>query len=498
MLLYKFKTYLLLFVGALALNPSYLWAQDPASAVLIGYVYESNNRGYLSEVNIRVYSEDGQQEYKAITNPQGKFELMLPIIDGNYTIEAQKTAFQKKTTTISTKGRRSNEGVYTKIELSRLPGYLLDLSLVDLVDPNQPNKPVYGVENARIEVYNNTLQKEVVNIPAHSGHIFQCYLEQGNEYIFLIRKEGYYAKRMRANVNVNGCILCMEGFGTVQSGVSENLTRENTMGTLTTSVPMKKMVLNEILSIENIYYDLGKATLRPETFGPLNKLAQMMQDNPQIVVELSSHTDSRGSAEKNMLLSQRRAQAVVNYINARTKLDSSRIRARGYGETRPLNSCVDGVSCSEAMYQKNRRTELMVIDILAKSPEKVPTLASMMYQQNLDLILEANDAGYVEGGNQGREYYQRKAPSVPNTIAANYEGYKIQLLEKKGHLSVQHFLFYEFDEVFLDVLTAKHYAFLIGNYPTAAAAQTALQTYKAQFPSAKVIRYEAGQRAATQ
>ncbi|WP_081909456.1 OmpA family protein [Aureispira sp. CCB-QB1] len=472
---------------------SMLVGQDIPNAVLVGYIYESNNRGYLNEVKVTISSEDSVHQLKTITDVQGKFEVKIPIINGTYTIEAKKSAFQTGRTTITTQGRRANEGIFTKLELSRLPGYTLDMTLTDLVDETNPGAPAYGIEGAHIEIYNNTLQKEVVNIAKHPSHRIQCHLEQGNEYIFLLRKEGYYAKRMRANVNVNGCILCMEGFGTVTPSVTDNLTKENTMGTLGTNVMMKKVVLNEKMKMENIYYDLGKATLRPEAKPQLDELAQMMYDNPQIVVELSAHTDSRGNNQANMELSQRRANAVVNYIKAKVPVQKNQIEAKGYGETQPVNSCVDGVECTEELYQQNRRTELTVIDILAEDPMQVRSLSSMMQERNFDLILEANNQAYAEGG-ATTELYHRSMPSKPQTMSAAYNGYKIQLLDKKGDLSTNHFLFYEFDVIFIDLLKEQHYAFLIGDYADYKTAQEALVNYKQQFPTAKIVAYKNGLR----
>lgn len=470
-----------------------LLGQNDPQAVLVGYIYESNNRGYLNNVNVTITSEDKMHRFETTTNVLGKFQVRIPISGGTYLIEAEKAAFKKVSTSISTLGRSNNAGVFTKIELSRLPGYALDMTLTDLVDEEDPSAPAYGIEGAHIEIYNNTLQKEVLNITAHPSPQIQCHLEQGNEYIFLIRKEGYYAKRMRANVNVNGCILCMEGFGTVTPRVTENLTKENTMGMLGTNVMLRKMVLNEKMKMENIYYDLGKATLRPDAVPQLDELARMMYDNPQIIVELSAHTDSRGNNQANLELSQRRANAVVNYIKSKVNLKPNQIEAKGYGETQPVNSCIDGVDCTEELYQQNRRTELTVIDILAEDPMQVRSLSSMMQERNFDLILEANNQAYSEAGAK-TELYHRATPSKPQTMGIGYSGYKIQLLDKKGDLSTNHFLFYEFDAIFIDLLTEEHYAFLVGDYSDYQEAKNALKKYKKQFPAAKIITYKNGLR----
>jgi outer membrane protein OmpA-like peptidoglycan-associated protein len=90
-------------------------------------------------------------------------------------------------------------------------------------------------------------------------------------------------------------------------------------------------------------------------------LVKTLLDNPSLKIELSSHTDSRGSNKYNMALSQRRAQSAVDYIVSRG-VDSSRLKAQGYGETRLVNECADGVTCTEEQHQANRRTEIEILE----------------------------------------------------------------------------------------------------------------------------------------
>jgi outer membrane protein OmpA-like peptidoglycan-associated protein len=84
--------------------------------------------------------------------------------------------------------------------------------------------------------------------------------------------------------------------------------------------------------------------------------------NPNINIELGSHTDSRGATDYNQVLSQKRAESAVDYIVSRG-INAGRITAKGYGKTMPINQCVDGVTCTEEEYQLNRRTEFKVTSI---------------------------------------------------------------------------------------------------------------------------------------
>jgi len=87
-----------------------------------------------------------------------------------------------------------------------------------------------------------------------------------------------------------------------------------------------------------------------------------MYKYPRVIIEGGSHTDSRGPEAYNLTLSTKRAEATVNYIMKGGNFDSSRISARGYGETSPVNECVDGVKCSEEEHSKNRRTEFLIVN----------------------------------------------------------------------------------------------------------------------------------------
>src|SRR5690606_3422967 len=113
------------------------------------------------------------------------------------------------------------------------------------------------------------------------------------------------------------------------------LTQLVTNISLDTTIVLERMELNKIFVLENIYYDLDSANIRPDAAVELDKLVQILRDNPEIVIELSSHTDSIASVAYNQDLSQRRAQSAVNYMIQRG-ISPDRMVAKGYGELRPI------------------------------------------------------------------------------------------------------------------------------------------------------------------
>jgi outer membrane protein OmpA-like peptidoglycan-associated protein/tetratricopeptide (TPR) repeat protein len=133
----------------------------------------------------------------------------------------------------------------------------------------------------------------------------------------------------------------------------------------TTSAPrdllLDKLTVNKTFSIQNIYYDFDKSNIREDAKPELDKLVLFMNENPVNVI-FGSHTDCRGSAAYNEKLSQKRADAAVKYIVSKG-IEKSRVTAKGYGEQQLTNKCADGIACSSAEHQANRRTEFKVTGI---------------------------------------------------------------------------------------------------------------------------------------
>ncbi|MEK6615690.1 MAG: OmpA family protein, partial [Bacteroidota bacterium] len=121
----------------------------------------------------------------------------------------------------------------------------------------------------------------------------------------------------------------------------------------------KDSLTNTMTIIENVYYEYQKFDLLPQTIITLNKVIDVMKANPDITIDLISHTDSRGTDEFNMKLSEKRAQTAVDYIIAKG-IDKKRLLAKGMGETQLINKCKDGVDCPEEEHAQNRRSEFKV------------------------------------------------------------------------------------------------------------------------------------------
>ncbi len=148
-------------------------------------------------------------------------------------------------------------------------------------------------------------------------------------------------------------------FSQIEKVVASNYNRDKNLY-INLEICSEKVNCGKSIRLNNILYDLDEHFLREDARIELNKLAQFLKDNPRVKVELSSHTDSRGSNSYNQRLSQDRANSAVSYIVSQG-ISQNRIIAKGYGEMQLLNNCSDGVKCSEQQHQLNRRTEFKVI-----------------------------------------------------------------------------------------------------------------------------------------
>lgn len=113
-------------------------------------------------------------------------------------------------------------------------------------------------------------------------------------------------------------------------------------------------------NLPEIFYTFNSYYLKAESRKSLDNLLVFLQDNPGVNIQILSYTDSRGPANYNKLLSQRRAESVVKYLTDH-RVDASRLSSLGKGETELANKCKDGVPCSEAEHAKNRRTEFVIL-----------------------------------------------------------------------------------------------------------------------------------------
>ena len=143
-----------------------------------------------------------------------------------------------------------------------------------------------------------------------------------------------------------------------------------TAGTTEVSVQLVKRIkpinvgtdLAKTLDIPIIYFDLDKSVIRKDAAFELEKVLAVMQQYPKMKIDVRSHTDSRQTHEYNAQLSDKRAKATMAWL-IKNGIDTKRLTGKGYGETQLVNHCADGVKCTGAEHQANRRSEFIIVSM---------------------------------------------------------------------------------------------------------------------------------------
>lgn len=207
-----------------------------------------------------------------------------------------------------------------------------------------------NVKVSLIDFQENILDEVITD----DGGNFNFRVYENENYILMAEKEGgekqYYVTRL--------------DYTTIGRSIpQEELTKLVTNITFDTLMYLEPIIIDKSIVLENIYYDFAKWNIRSEAAQELDKLVDILYDNPEIQIELSSHTDSVDTESYNQRLSQRRAESAVDYIVS-AGIDKARLTAKGYGESQPIarNTNPDGTD-NPVGRQKNRRTEFKVTEI---------------------------------------------------------------------------------------------------------------------------------------
>lgn len=141
----------------------------------------------------------------------------------------------------------------------------------------------------------------------------------------------------------------------INSGITkQDIALSKKLKTVTTGDDLAK-----VFGISNIHFDLDKSNIKPEAEQDLAKIIAVLNEYPTMKIAIRSHTDSRASAAYNIKLSEKRAQATMQFL-IKKGIDKNRLTAKGYGESQVINGCSDNVPCTEEQHQANRRSEFII------------------------------------------------------------------------------------------------------------------------------------------
>lgn len=212
----------------------------------------------------------------------------------------------------------------------------------------QLEKNDYGAEGI---VYNGADRTPLAGVAVHlcdaNGAVLQEAVTDANgAYSFGLRADTDY--RIKAD---------KDGFFKQSARITTKGKPNNTV--IHTDFNLFPLEVDQVVRLDNIYYDVAKWNIRADAAKELDKLVETLNDNPSVIIELSSHTDCRGKDAYNLSLSEKRAKSAVEYL-IKQGIAKERLTHKGYGETKPVEAC-ECSKCTEAEHQANRRTEFKVL-----------------------------------------------------------------------------------------------------------------------------------------
>ncbi|AFD06212.1 OmpA family protein [Solitalea canadensis] len=217
---------------------------------------------------------------------------------------------------------------------------------------------LFSLKDIKIRLEGIVVDKKS-GLPLENAVVVLQNVRTGEQYKYVSGKDGKFAFELgpKSNYKILASktdYMSVGKEGITTEGINESCTLKERL-----ELALDRITKDPI-RIENIYYNFDKWDLRADALVELDKLVKLLKENPTIEIELGSHTDSRGNDNYNLKLSQRRAESVVNYL-IKNGIDKGRLVAKGYGETQLINKCSNGVKCSEAEHQANRRTEFIIV-----------------------------------------------------------------------------------------------------------------------------------------
>lgn len=300
---------------------------------LSGIAIDAVTGEHIPNAAVQLEDEDGGDLGSLETDEDGHYELEL-IADKEYAILGSIDGYFNIKDQLSTKEEGKDE--YEKDLVFEKQG---DINIKGKVVDDQTKEAVGNVQITMLIKDNDPLKEKTASSGKFDKKLEHQRIARKLEFQVKFEKEGYISQTLAFNEKANE-----KGFIEVEAEMHK----------LDIGLDIGKVV-----DVQPIYFDLDKAEIRDEAASELDKVVQAMKDNPNVQIELGSHTDARGDDVYNLDLSERRAKASMNYIISKG-IAKGRLTSKGYGETKLVNDCGNDMECDEEQHQENRRTEFKI------------------------------------------------------------------------------------------------------------------------------------------
>lgn len=291
--------------------------------VLQGMVYNQKTKQPIA-ANVDVKLKELKQPFNLKSGTSGKFETRIPEVDG-FSIAANANGFLPANSDHKVPHLNRDTTLHVDIYLTPVAK---QLSLVgDILDKKTNNK-VAAPKISLVQKGNPTPMA-----PPADGGSYKQDIGGFGWYVFYVTAEGY--------LNATDSVQVID---------------ENTIPVVK-NIVMTPIEVGVTVRLKNIYFDFDKTTLKSESYVELDKVVDFLKQNGHVSIEIAGHTDSKGSDDYNLNLSQGRSQSVVDYL-ASQGIDKSRLQAHGYGETKPIDT-----NDTDEGRANNRRVEFTILKI---------------------------------------------------------------------------------------------------------------------------------------
>jgi outer membrane protein OmpA-like peptidoglycan-associated protein/tetratricopeptide (TPR) repeat protein len=272
----------------------------------------------------------------------------------NYTVDGVKKLLGK-----------TDDNGRIKLDVDFHKTYYYEISHPDFIYNNDSLNAyeIFKISNHIKTIYlDNASQLQILAISDENGDpvsdvTVKMNCSNGDNETFTTDANGKINHRLK---NTGNILLSFEKEGYIPQEISVMVDQLGN-GNFSATANMKAIYLGKTFALKNLYYDVNSSVIRPDAALVLDELYELLTELPKMKIELSSHTDCRATEKYNQWLSQKRAESAVTYLVSKG-IDKKRMIAVGYGESKLLNKCSDGVDCSEKEHQINRRTEFKVLE----------------------------------------------------------------------------------------------------------------------------------------
>ncbi|WP_281225479.1 OmpA family protein [Flavobacterium aquiphilum] len=242
------------------------------------------------------------------------------------------------------KGGIGNDDIYKFTETKKL---ICEITLTGTILDSKTNEAIEGAKVTLLDENNQVIQEIATGKNGNYNVKVNC----NKKYSVKVERKDYPTKESQITISTN-----------IENILDFTLEKEKIT---TIEIPEIKGIkagtdLAKILNISMIYFDLAKWNITDKAAIELEKILAVMQEYPQIKIEIRSHTDSRSSTKSNLVLSDKRAKSIMAWLIGKG-INADRLKGKGFGESKLINKCKDGVKCSEEEHLKNRRSEFLIL-----------------------------------------------------------------------------------------------------------------------------------------